>query len=62
MKIINQLSNRDMPSYFGLAENIERAWEKNISTEIISDIKGVYYYFFAALPQKLYLTDLQISN
>lgn len=44
IKIINQLSIRDQPFYFGLAENIDRAWEKNTSSEILSDIKGMLSY------------------
>ncbi|KAK9747094.1 SacI homology domain [Popillia japonica] len=36
---IQQLSHRDLPSYFGLSENIDRSWEKNVSKDIIKDLK-----------------------
>lgn len=29
-----------MPSYFGLSENIDRSWEKNVSSVIIKDLEG----------------------
>lgn len=41
LNFIKQLSDRDLPSYFGLPENIDRAWEKNIAYEIISNLRGI---------------------
>ncbi|GJQ81468.1 btv [Trypoxylus dichotomus] len=38
---ILQLSDRDLPSYFGLSENIDRSWEKNISKEVIADLRAL---------------------
>ncbi|XP_031339231.1 cytoplasmic dynein 2 heavy chain 1-like [Photinus pyralis] len=38
---INQLSDRDLPSYFGLPENIQQAWEKTTSMDIISYLRNL---------------------
>lgn len=36
---IGKLSDTDLPSYFGLPENIHRIWEINAGTTIISQLK-----------------------
>lgn len=40
LNAIMQMS-KDFPSYFGLPDNINRAWEKNTSAKVISDLKGM---------------------
>lgn len=40
MNTILQLPMRDVPSYFGLAENIDRAWESQNSSIVIKQLKG----------------------
>ncbi|XP_068082912.1 cytoplasmic dynein 2 heavy chain 1 [Anabrus simplex] len=37
--IIHQLSDKDMPSYFGLPANVERSWQRITSQEVISQLK-----------------------
>ena len=35
------LPERDLPAYFGLPENIGRAWEKQTSSEIVTKLKTI---------------------
>ncbi|CAG9863949.1 unnamed protein product [Phyllotreta striolata] len=42
MKMIKEFPAVDRPAFFGLAENINRVWEKQISTKMISEIKNFY--------------------
>ncbi|KAK5644082.1 hypothetical protein RI129_007927 [Pyrocoelia pectoralis] len=43
LNAINQLSDRDLPSYFGLPANIQQAWEKTTSSEIISHLRNLNF-------------------
>ncbi|XP_074038391.1 dynein cytoplasmic heavy chain beethoven [Leptinotarsa decemlineata] len=42
VKGIKQIPNIDAPSAFGLAQNIGRAWEKQTSSKLISELKNFY--------------------
>lgn len=42
LSVIKLLPNSDMPSVFGLSENINRAWERQTSTRIITELKNLY--------------------
>ncbi|KAG5876642.1 hypothetical protein JTB14_012987 [Gonioctena quinquepunctata] len=59
LKMIKQLPNVDAPSIFGLAENIERAWEKQSSSKLISELKNfhltkhVWKTFDQTFPQRM---------
>lgn len=39
--LIRNLSDEDDPSYFGLPANIERSWQRIVSTQVISQLKGL---------------------
>lgn len=41
VKCVSLLNSNDSPSYFHLPENINRAWEKNVSLQIITRLKGL---------------------
>lgn len=40
---IKQMSDADGPSLFGLPLNIDRAWEKNISSKLLTELTGAYH-------------------
>ncbi|XP_018579489.1 cytoplasmic dynein 2 heavy chain 1 [Anoplophora glabripennis] len=42
LNIIKQFPTQDEPSIFGLAENINRAWEIQTSSNITTDLKNLY--------------------
>lgn len=46
MKIVNKLPDLDKPIWFGLPENVDRSWQRNTSSFIISQLKGLFYFFF----------------
>ncbi|KAF5303585.1 hypothetical protein FQR65_LT08186 [Abscondita terminalis] len=41
LNVINQLSDRNLPQYFGLPMNIQKAWERTTSTNIILDLRKI---------------------
>nr|XP_022905741.1 cytoplasmic dynein 2 heavy chain 1 [Onthophagus taurus] len=41
INFIQQLPNKDLPSFFGLPENINRSWELNMSNKIIGQLRGL---------------------
>ncbi|XP_056634261.1 cytoplasmic dynein 2 heavy chain 1 [Diorhabda sublineata] len=50
IKLIKQIPATDKPSIFGLAENINRAWEKQTSWKITSELK--HFYLQRSIPKK----------
>ncbi|XP_017783105.1 PREDICTED: cytoplasmic dynein 2 heavy chain 1 [Nicrophorus vespilloides] len=42
INIINQLQNKDVPAYFGLPQNVDKSWEKNVSTQITQHLKSLH--------------------
>ncbi|XP_030763708.1 cytoplasmic dynein 2 heavy chain 1 [Sitophilus oryzae] len=42
MNAIRQFPKKDLPSFFGLPENIDKAREKQLSMQLITNLKGFY--------------------
>ncbi|KAF5283232.1 hypothetical protein FQA39_LY17379 [Lamprigera yunnana] len=41
VNVINHLSDRNLPNYFGLPENIQKAWERSTAKNVILDLKNI---------------------